>query len=434
MSKEARVMIVSAFGREHWLAVQLVRKGFSVQLVDVTKQLGQWLPVDYEGPFGFFKSVFWSDSFLDRLKQDGASQELPNGFVLWLKSGPLELRSPLTNYRMRALGQSEIIQKYVQNHDVYSDIQKKETALRLKALPFLSKWLAKFAHYFMANQLIPTVDHNDDFFVRANICPASETYFVRDVTEETLEKSMQWCESQGVAVVRNAQIADVAISGSNIDGFEIQAEKSGFVKANQYVWGLTSLETQFAFSKVFKKLFTRTIEPELLWQRFRFSIPPSEERDLLPAAFLILDELEFPWTHENFLLIKKGADGEYLDAWVQLPYSQRFQKKYLEEQAQKISKVLEQKFELFIPTLLALPLEAILSSKELGGVLFPIYSKLNLNSGVVKKFNNLYYDSPEVWTLLAWQGAFLGQNRILEKINKWWSLMSPDAKEKELAP
>jgi hypothetical protein len=434
MSKEARILIISAFGRAHWLAVQLAHKGFSVQLVDVTKQLGPWLPADFEGPFGFFKSAFWAESYLERLKQEGVAKELSNGFTVWLNSGPLELRSPLTGYRLRALEQSDIIQKYVQNHDGYSDIQKKETAFRLRSLPFSTKWFAKFAHYFMANNLIPVVDCNEDYFIRSHLCPVLDQYFIRSPDQETIEKSLVWCESQGVVVVRNAQIPDVALSGSRIDGFEIQSEKSGFVKSSQYVWGLSSLETQFAFPKVFKKLFTKVIEPDFLWQRFRITLPASKERDTLPASFLLMDELEFPWTHENFILVRKSDGGEEFDVWALLPYSQRFQKKFLQEYADKIVQKFYQRLILFKPTLVSLPLEAELSSRELGGALFPVYSNQSLNSQFTKKFQNLYFDSAEEWPLLSWQGAFLGQNQIIEKINKWWSYLTPQNREKELTP
>jgi hypothetical protein len=434
MSTEARILIISAFGRAHWLATQLAAKGFSVQLVDVSAQLGPWRPADFEGPFGFFRSAFWADSYLERLKQEGITQEQNNGFTIWLKSGPLELRSPLTNYRLKALGQNDNIQKYVQNHDGYSDLQKKETAVRLKALAFSAKWFAKFAHYIMTNNLIPLVDHNDDYFIRSHLCPVLDQYFIRHTQADTIEKSLAWCEAQGVVVVRNAQIADIALSGAKIDGFEIQAEKSGFVKANQYVWGLSSLETQFAFPKIFKKIFTDVIEPDSIWQRFRIKLPASKLRDLLPPSFLLMEELEFPWTHENFILVRKTESAEEFDAWMLLPYSQRFQKKYLEEYAEKIMQIFYQRSALFNPSLVALPLEAELSSKELGGALFPVYTSHSLNSQFTKKFQNLYFDSAEVWPLLSWQGAFFGQNQIIEKINKWWSYLTPQNREKELTP
>lgn len=432
MSKAARILIVSAFGRAHWLATQLAYKGFSVQLIDVSSQLGPWMPADFEGPFGFFRSPFWTDSYLERLKQEGVALEQEHGFSLWLKSGPLELRSSLTSHRLRSLEQSENIQKYVQNHDGYSDLQKKETADRLKTLPFSSKWFAKFAHFFMSNNLIPLAEHNEDYFIRSNLCPVLDRYFVRTATAETIEKSLVWCESQGVEVIRNAKIADVAFGGGKINGFEVQAEQSGIVKANQYVWGLTSLETQFAFPKVFDKIYNKVIEPEFTWQRFSIRLVESKERDLLPLSFLLIDELEFPWTHENFILVRKSQKAGEFDAWILLPYSQRFQKKFLEAYAEKIIQKFQDRMVLFKPSLVALPIEAELSSKDLGGVLFPVYSSQSLNSSFAKKFQNLYFDNVEVWPLLSWQGAFLGQNQIIEKINKWWSYLTPLKREKEL--
>jgi hypothetical protein len=174
------------------------------------------------------------------------------------------------------------------------------------------------------------------------------------------------------------------------------------------------------------------IEPEFTWQRFSIRLVESKERDLLPLSFLLIDELEFPWTHENFILVRKSQKAGEFDAWILLPYSQRFQKKFLEAYAEKIIQKFQDRMVLFKPSLVALPIEAELSSKDLGGVLFPVYSSQSLNSSFAKKFQNLYFDNVEVWPLLSWQGAFLGQNQIIEKINKWWSYLTPLKREKEL--
>ena len=54
MSQTPDVVIVSAYGRGHWLAEELVKQKWTVSLFDVTGALGDWEPEDWEGPWGFF--------------------------------------------------------------------------------------------------------------------------------------------------------------------------------------------------------------------------------------------------------------------------------------------------------------------------------------------------------------------------------------------
>ena len=56
MDNNSSVVLVSAFGRGHWLAANLVAEGIPVDLIDVTERMGVWPVEDTEGPFGFFKN------------------------------------------------------------------------------------------------------------------------------------------------------------------------------------------------------------------------------------------------------------------------------------------------------------------------------------------------------------------------------------------
>lgn len=433
MSKSARILIVSAYGREHWLAVQLVRLGFDVQLIDVTHKLGVWKPEDYEAPFGIFISSVWTASYIDRLFQEEITEEASQGFVIWLKDGPVELRSTLTDYRLKALGQKENIMKYVQNHDGYSESQKKDTAQRLFNLGFEQKWFAQLSHYLMANRVVSVSDNTENIFNRPLICPLLDAFYIRNTNEQTLEKSLKWCEEQGVVVVRKGEIPDVAVRGSVIEGIEIQSEKSGFVRSQKFIWGLSSLETQYAFPKVYKKLFSHGMNPDYSWQRFRVKMADCRERSQLPISFLMIEALDFPWTHDNFAIIKKTNMAGEFDVWMMIPFSQRFQKKYLEDSISKVIACLHQRAPRLAPQLVSLPLEAIHNSQDLGGVLFPVFSKEQWENQAHKKFMNLYFDSPETWPIHSWQGSYYGQSYILDRISKWWSQLTPQKKEKELS-
>ncbi len=436
MSKSfARVLIVSAYGREHWLAVQLVRLGFDVQLIEVTHKLGKWTPSHYEGPFGIFISPVWTASYIDRLFQERITHEAPNGFSIWLKDGPIELRSPVTTYRLEQLNQKEKILKYVHNHDGYSDSQKKDTANRLENLSFNEKWFAKLAHYLMANKTIPTIVENENYLNRELICPLLDAFFLRRPQESALESSLQWCESQGVVVVRNGEVPDLAIHGSEVEGFEVQSAKSGFVRAHQFIWGLSSLETQYAFPKVFHKIFKDTAVPDYSWQKFKVKLADTPEQKVLPISFLMIENLEFPWVHENFAIVNKNLtdqNSDEFDVWILIPFSQRFQTKYLENTIQKFLNQLFERAPRLKPKLISLPIEAASTSQDLGGIPFPVYDENVLSKTLTKNFSNLHFDNPETWPLLSWHGSYFGQSQIIDHISKWWSNLTPLRKEKEL--
>src|SRR4051794_13320435 len=104
MEANRDVAIVSAFGRGNWLAAELADLGLKVSLVDVSEALGRWTPEDWEGPFGLLKAEFLKTSQLERLNEEDYFDSVDEGFVVWLKDGPLDLKGPLTAYQMERRG------------------------------------------------------------------------------------------------------------------------------------------------------------------------------------------------------------------------------------------------------------------------------------------------------------------------------------------
>ena len=85
------VIIVSIFGRGDWLASEMSRAGFQVQLVDVSPSMGRWAPEDWEGPFGFFHSADLNETQVAQLFEGESVVKIPSGFCLWTDEGPLNL-------------------------------------------------------------------------------------------------------------------------------------------------------------------------------------------------------------------------------------------------------------------------------------------------------------------------------------------------------
>ena len=142
MELKSEVCIVSIFGRGHWLAAELGKKGIPVSLLDVSAQMGHWAPEDWEGPFGFFKTESFTETQMERLFEDESTQMLDQGLSIWLKSGPLEMKGPVALHRLAQLGISEKVIQYVQGQVILEQISN---------LDFKNSWLAHLAHGFSSN-------------------------------------------------------------------------------------------------------------------------------------------------------------------------------------------------------------------------------------------------------------------------------------------
>ena len=96
------LVVISAFGRGHWLALEFASRGWRVLLQDVTASLGDFDHRDVEGPFGLLEAADLHPSQRARLVDEGEFVQVPGGFTLWLPEGPLEFRSELTPFLLRA--------------------------------------------------------------------------------------------------------------------------------------------------------------------------------------------------------------------------------------------------------------------------------------------------------------------------------------------
>src|SRR5262245_55773334 len=96
------VLIVSAFGRGHALAIDLASQDIPVSLLDVSAHLGHVSAEDDEGPFGFFAHGL-EHIESQRLLEDHPPLLQVQGFSWMLPQGPFESKGPLTQFRREKL-------------------------------------------------------------------------------------------------------------------------------------------------------------------------------------------------------------------------------------------------------------------------------------------------------------------------------------------
>lgn len=412
MDLKAEVAIISIFGRGHWLAVELARAHVPVTLLDVSRQMGDWKPEDAEGPFGYFES---EGSYIERLTADEQSLEVEKGMTLWLQDGPLECRGPTGAYRLAQLGLDPLATRY---------IQENLNSNQLRNLNFKQSWLAHFSHALTSSVSTLAPESIKEGLKRNLFLP----FFVRQVTDQGLEKSLKWCESQGVKVLRDVELKDLSFEeGKKLGSFEVRTDRPGLFKAEQFVVCLTAEECGMLGSKIQSAIFGQQVhEPEWAWVRFRIQFqsegPVSHlTRDQIPQHCIVIDDLMLPWTHENFLVLQKVSKlKDHFDAWMKIPNAQRFHSQYLQERAKQIKQMLEARVPENQVLLVDLPIEAGSTFQQIGPARHPIFSRALRVLRKKLQVKNVILDSPENWNSLSWEGQFEHQRKIFEVLKAWW--------------
>lgn len=412
------VILISAFGRGHWLAAALAQEGIKTTLVDVSSKLGVWPSEDVEGPFGFFRTDKISELQMERLYSDDPYYELPNGFTVWLKNGPLEFKGPLTKFKT----DQSSLDSHIKDFFLGALPAKTSKALykNLEAFNFDQSWLLHLAHQwagttYQPNSLGATVGSALPFF---------SSFLVRQATRNGLEKSLEWLEKKGVDVIRPTQIFDASFgAGKSITGLELSGEKQqGLFRLEQIVWCLTSEESYFFNERLGKYFFPEgPLESEWCWVRYRVSLEQSFERDHLPMHTLIVDDIYSPWTHENMLVLQRTSLAGHFDVWMRIPNVQRFNKEYLVERSQRMKEYIVGRMPLTEPQVLSFPQEYYYTYAQLGPARFPVFGeKQSARRGKIA-YSNLHLDGPEEWSQYALGSYFENQEMIRTQVVAWWA-------------
>lgn len=428
MLTSPRIIIASAYGRGHWLSVELRRQGFNVQLLDATKHLGDLKPEDMDGPFGVFASPRWHGIENEALNSLGDLEEAPNGFSLWLKSGPWELRGSTSRYRGDTLKQQERVFHFVEHQNELT-ADRKVWIQKLSNLDFEQRWFGSLASDLLANQS----QWPNEAFSKSVPVGLTDRFFARRPETFNINRSLKWCEDNGVVVVPEAQIPDVAIEHRRIQGLEISSVKSGFARCHHLVWMLTSSETARVSPRAFLKLFEgKKTEPEWVWMRYELEFENVREVLQLPKEFLLSEDIHIPWAHDNYVLFRQGLNPLRYDAWLRLPHSQRFHREYIGERIIPVLQHLQSRCSRLKTKVLQFPREAEGLFENAGAPLFAQYRTADLQHPAGISLGNLWWSHPERWASYAWPHIFASQTNIISGLRRWWGEMSDEQKQKEL--
>lgn len=416
MEMGSPVIIISAFGRGHWLAAALAQEGIKTTLVDVTSKLGVWPAEDVIGPFGFFRTDDLAETKLERLYAEDAFQESPNGFTIWSQEGPLEFKGPLTKFKIDQLTLSRQVKDFL-----FGEVDLKQSRMlykNIESVDFNHSWLLHLSHQWAST----TYTSNALGARVGEPLPLMSSFLLRQPSRNGLEGSLEWLKTKGVEVFRPHQIVDASFgSGKQITGLELSGEKQGLFRLEQIVWMLSSEESYFLNERLARYFYPDgPLEPDWCWVRYRLSLQECFERDHLPLHTLVIQDLYSPWVHENLLVLQRTSLPEQFDVWIRVPNVQRFNKDYLKRRSEVIQKYLLKRMPLAKSEILSYPQEYYYTFAQLGPSRFPVFGvKQNSRRGK-SLYRNLYLDGPEVWANYSY-GVYYSQHEVIRsRISTWW--------------
>jgi hypothetical protein len=428
MESKSDVVVVSGYGRGHWLALELKALGLGVILIDVSENIGRLPPDDIEGPLGLFLSDNLPSSFRARLDSEDYTDSVEDGFVLWLKSGPIDVRGSHSAQLLAQNGISADVRNYVEQYDQLSNKQRAEQIKKWKNSAFSEVWFALLAHSLGS----PAATEQRDSFEYGRPLPLFAPYEVRRVTRRGAEKSLEALNAAGIQVLMNAKITDIALRGREMLHVEIASSWSGVVGGECFVWALTSEETAHLSSIVapsesanskprfVDSLFpTGVLRSEWIWQRYRFEISGEPILASLPLKFLVIEDEALPWSHANMIWAQKTVTPGLFDIWMRVPTVHRFLRSYHEELAREAMLNLKTRMPGAEIKLSEYPQEYTYDEKVLGPARFQSYNPRAWRKHRPYSFKNVHFDGPECYEMIDWNGQVQYQRSVFEEIKSW---------------
>lgn len=384
MQQDFDVLVVSAYGRGNWLAADLRSRGISVLMMDVSDQLGNWSPEDWEGPFGYFTDETLSPLQAETLQAGDSPILLNTGFTIWEKNGPIEFKSVLTPYRLKN-----------------------------------EAWIRSFFKSYSKIHFQDRVDAVGELEKK----PTMMDFYFRRASRMGMQKSIQWVESKSVKVLSKVSVSDLSIDEKKMAGsVEYRSDRPAMQKAAQFVWCLSSEETGMLGASIREKIFGK-FQPEMIWSwlRFRIRMDSSLVRDQLPSHLVVVEDVHLPWTHENCFILQRTFSQEQFDLWMLLPTAQRFNKQYLLDRADRVKALLSARLPAVNVLMQDLPQEYAYTYNQIGPSRFGSFGKDLRSSARKMGLKNLHVVGPETWTDYLPQSNFEAQRQVIEEIEKWWN-------------
>lgn len=284
------VNMVTAFGRGEALALALLAEGFEVSVYDLTEAFPGGYRRGY-GPFPVPKGEYLDQHSI--FFEEG--EELPRGLTLWLKNGPLEFSGPMAHF-------------YVEHEEAFRLAVQNQTSSQFEA-----DWLRRFLRQFVsAYHHEPWLPESGSSYPVAKplitVARAKEGP-VMGFDRLQVKPNYQRCQ----------KLHDVQIESARLTEMEIEAGKPIAVRAPQWIWCLSSQETEFLSPQVAEALFSRDIRrPEWRWLSLKGEVERGPWSDGFPLYSVVITDIHLPWVYANMFALE-WRDKDRFEVWLKVP-------------------------------------------------------------------------------------------------------------------
>ncbi|MFK8137052.1 MAG: hypothetical protein AB8E15_01715 [Bdellovibrionales bacterium] len=418
MGKVYDICILSAFGRHEWMAKEFTASGMKVLYVDMSTRLGRWTPEDWEGPFGVFESKDLKASQYADLFDSYQPEQLERGFTVWGQDKTIEFKGPLNRFQLESTKLLTQTEEFLTLNDSV-DLKKE----KMEEVGFESSWLGKLAHHFASHQSRSSYESVGKHWP----LPFLENYYIRRPHRSTPQAKAAEMERMGIRVISSSSVKDIRIDSKKVSGVEVEVGGiTEYIQSNKFVWGLSPEETEFINENICKSIYRSEIpKHEWVWIRYRAHFKSNPMLDALPSQFLLIEKLNFPWAHENFIqCLRSIADNEF-DCWMRIPASLRFRREYLSNMKDNLKKVLSSKLPGLQIEDISYPQEYSYAFEDLGPARFGNYDFPKRDrTKIYQNTKNIYFDDPYQWNRMDVLYRLLRQNKTFSHIKKEWEKTS----------
>ncbi len=284
------VNIVTAFGRGEALALALIDKGFEVTVFDLTEAF----PAPYRRGTGPFP-IPQSDALENHALFFDEAQALPRGLAVWLNHGPVEFSGPMAHF-------------YVEHDAAFRlAVQNQESP------QFETDWLRRFLRQFVS------AFHHEPWMIESGApFPVSKPLYLVSRSKDAVVMGFDRLQGKG-NYQRCQKLHDVQIESARLTEMEIEAGKPIAVRAPQWIWCLSSQETEYLSPSVAEALFSRDIRrPEWRWLSLKGQVERGPWSDGFPRYSVAVIDSHLPWVYANMFVLE-WRDKDQFEIWLKAP-------------------------------------------------------------------------------------------------------------------
>ncbi|MGE4133963.1 MAG: hypothetical protein AB7F86_20165 [Bdellovibrionales bacterium] len=287
---EWSVQMVTAFGRGESLARALQAEDFDVQIFDLTSAFGS----EYRrglGPFPLSEGTYLPEH------EDlwTASTPLRRGLTVWLKEGPVEFSGRMSHF-------------FLENHAAFRGAVQNTIGR-----DFDEDWLRRFLCQFTSA-----------FHQETWLAGASQPFTITQPLRRTpaiLEKPHSGYENfrdkPGYHECKG--LLDLQIESSRILEIEVEAGQPMAASGSQWIWCLSSYETEVLSPSVASMLFSSDVRrPEWLWVEWSGRAERGPWSEGFPSYTVVLEDVHLPWVYSNMFILE-WHDSEKFSIWMKVP-------------------------------------------------------------------------------------------------------------------